>query len=134
MDGSRIRKKKLLIPKYPDTCERGLSGSPNECWLHTSDACEIKTWSLGLGAPLVAHNKEYQDFKIIYFVPKVDIYRYQLSSSLTFAVYATSCYTGVNNLGPVQVFEPPCCCKALTFSDSGKLSIKARQGNLVAVT
>ena len=34
-----------------------LSGSPNECWLHTCDACVITTWRLGLRAPLVARNK-----------------------------------------------------------------------------
>ena len=61
-------------------------------------------------------------------------HRYPLSSSLTFAVNTSSCYTSVNNLGPVQVLEPPCCGKALTFSNSGKLSIKTRQRNLVAVT
>ena len=33
-----------------------LSGSPNECWLHTSDPCVITTWRLGLWAPLVACN------------------------------------------------------------------------------
>ena len=33
-----------------------LSGSPNECWLHTCDACVITTWRLGLWAPLVARN------------------------------------------------------------------------------
>ena len=31
-----------------------LSGSPNECWLNTCDACVITTWRLGLWAPLVA--------------------------------------------------------------------------------
>ena len=33
-----------------------LSGIPNECWLHTCDACVITTWLLhvGLWAPLVA--------------------------------------------------------------------------------
>ena len=31
-----------------------LSGSPNECWLHTCRACVITTWRLGLRAPLVA--------------------------------------------------------------------------------
>ena len=35
-----------------------LSGSPNECWLHTCDACVIATWRLGLWAPLVACNIE----------------------------------------------------------------------------
>ena len=34
-----------------------LSGSPNECWPHTSDACVITTWKLGLWAPLVACKK-----------------------------------------------------------------------------
>ena len=34
-----------------------LSGSPNECWLHTCNACVITSWRLGLRAPLVAHNK-----------------------------------------------------------------------------
>ena len=33
-----------------------LSGSPNECGLHTCDACVITTWRLGLRAPLVARN------------------------------------------------------------------------------
>ena len=33
-----------------------LGGSPNECWLHTCDACVITTWRLGLRAPLVACN------------------------------------------------------------------------------
>ena len=32
------------------------SGSPNECWLHTCDACVLITWRLGLRAPLVAGN------------------------------------------------------------------------------
>ena len=31
-----------------------LSGSPNECWLNTCDACVIKTWTLGFWAPFVA--------------------------------------------------------------------------------
>ena len=31
-----------------------LSGSPNECWLHTCDACAITTWRLGLRAPILA--------------------------------------------------------------------------------
>ena len=31
-----------------------LSGSSNECWLHTCNACVITTWRLGLRAPLVA--------------------------------------------------------------------------------
>ena len=31
-----------------------VSGSPNEFWLHTRDACAITTWRLGLHAPLVA--------------------------------------------------------------------------------
>ena len=30
-----------------------LSGSPHECWLHTCNACIIKTWWLGLQAPHV---------------------------------------------------------------------------------
>ena len=30
---------------------------PNECWLHTYDACAITTWRLGLRAPLVARKK-----------------------------------------------------------------------------
>ena len=33
-----------------------LSGSPNECWLYTCDACVITTWRLGLRPPLVARN------------------------------------------------------------------------------
>ena len=36
-----------------------LSGSPNECWLHTCDACVITTWRLVLKAPLVARNNNY---------------------------------------------------------------------------
>ena len=32
------------------------SGRPNDCWLHTCDACVITTWRLGLRAPLVARN------------------------------------------------------------------------------
>ena len=35
------------------------SGSPNECWPHTRDACVITTRILGLRAPLVARNKSY---------------------------------------------------------------------------
>ena len=34
-----------------------LSGSPNECWLHTCDAYVITTWRLGLRAPLVTCKK-----------------------------------------------------------------------------
>ena len=37
-----------------------LSGSPNECWVHTCDACVITTWRLGLPAPLVARKKSVQ--------------------------------------------------------------------------
>ena len=33
-----------------------LSGSPNECWLQTCDACLITAWRLTLRAPLVARN------------------------------------------------------------------------------
>ena len=33
------------------------SGSSNDCWLHTCDACVITTWRLGLRAPFVARNK-----------------------------------------------------------------------------
>ena len=33
-----------------------LRGSPNECCLHTCDACVITTGRLGLWAPLVARN------------------------------------------------------------------------------
>ena len=32
-----------------------LSGSPNKCWLHMCNACVIKTWRLGLRAPLLTH-------------------------------------------------------------------------------
>ena len=41
----------LCIPFIP-------SGSPNECWLHTCDACVITTLRLGLRAPLVARNND----------------------------------------------------------------------------
>ena len=34
-----------------------LGGSPNECWLHTCNACVITSSRLGLRAPLVARNK-----------------------------------------------------------------------------
>ena len=34
-----------------------LSGSPNQCWLHTCDTCVMTTWRLGLRAPLVARNQ-----------------------------------------------------------------------------
>ena len=35
-----------------------LSGSPNECWLHTCDACIITTWRLEyLRAPLVTRKE-----------------------------------------------------------------------------
>ena len=34
-----------------------LSGGPKECWLHTCDACVIKTWRLGLRAPLAVCNE-----------------------------------------------------------------------------
>ena len=33
-----------------------LSGSLNECWLHTSDASVITTWRFGLWAPVVPRN------------------------------------------------------------------------------
>ena len=33
-----------------------LSGSLNECWLHTSDASVITTWRFGLRAPVVPRN------------------------------------------------------------------------------
>ena len=33
-----------------------LSGSPDECWLHTCNACIITTWRLVLWAPPVARN------------------------------------------------------------------------------
>ena len=34
------------------------SGSPNECWLHTCDACVTTTCRLALRAPLVARKKQ----------------------------------------------------------------------------
>ena len=57
-----------------------------------------------------------------------------LKNSLTFAVDASSCYTCVNYLGPVQILVPSCYCKALPFSNAGKYSIRTRQRNLVAIT
>ena len=33
-----------------------LGGNPNECWLHTCDACVITTWRLGLRATKGARN------------------------------------------------------------------------------
>ena len=41
-------------------------GSPNECWLHTNDACVIKTWRLWSWAPLVARNKTPENFAKIW--------------------------------------------------------------------
>ena len=41
-------------PGSPTPCKQALSGSPNECWLHTCDACIITIWRLELQAPLVA--------------------------------------------------------------------------------
>ena len=38
-----------------------LSGSPNECWLHTCDGCVITTWRLGWRAPLVACDNNNDD-------------------------------------------------------------------------
>ena len=35
------------------------SGGPNECWLRTFGAWVIKTWRLGLRAPLLAHKYSY---------------------------------------------------------------------------
>ena len=102
--------------------------------LATCDAFIITTWRLDYGLLLSPAIKNTKIARSCYFLPMVDIHRYQLSSSLTFAVNTSPCYTCVNNLGPVQVLEPPCCSKALTFSNSGKLSIKTRQRNLVAVT
>ena len=40
-----------------------LSGIPKECWLHTCDECVIKTWKLGLWAPLVARNYYFFHFQ-----------------------------------------------------------------------
>ena len=37
-----------------------LSGSPNECWLHTCDVRVIKE-RLGLQAPLVARNNSHEE-------------------------------------------------------------------------
>ena len=39
-----------------------LSGSPNECWPHTCDACVITTWRLGLRVPLVARNYHHHHY------------------------------------------------------------------------
>ena len=55
-----------------------------------------------------------------------------LKNSLTFAVDASSCYTCVNYLRPIQILVPSCCRKALPFSNAGKLSIRTRQWNLFA--
>ena len=41
-------------------------GSPNECWLHTNDACVITTWRLWSWAPLVARNKTSENFAKIW--------------------------------------------------------------------
>ena len=43
----------LCIPSF-------LSGSPNECWLHTCDACIITTWRLGLLATRGARISYYR--------------------------------------------------------------------------
>ena len=48
------RRSKLAWPKWVLCIPYILSGSPNEFWLHTCDACVITTWRLGLLAPLVA--------------------------------------------------------------------------------
>ena len=37
-------------PNAPDQIPFIPSESPNECWLHTCDACLITTWRLGLRA------------------------------------------------------------------------------------
>ena len=41
-----------------------LSESPNECWVHTCDACVITTWRLGLPAPLVAAKRVYRPLNV----------------------------------------------------------------------
>ena len=45
-----------------------LSGSPNECWLHTCDACVITSWRLGLRAPLVALNNYWRALGELAFI------------------------------------------------------------------
>ena len=42
-----------------------LSGSPNECCLHTCDACVIKTWRLGLRATRGARNKSIYSSTVV---------------------------------------------------------------------
>ena len=46
----------LGCPAGASAEERVLSGSLNECWPHTCDACVQTLWRLGLGVPVVARN------------------------------------------------------------------------------
>jgi len=50
------RRSKRAWPKCVLCIPYILSLSPNECWLHTSDACVIATWRLGLGTTRGARN------------------------------------------------------------------------------
>ena len=55
-----------LTGRYFELCI--LSGSPNECWLHTCSTYIITTWRLGLRAPLVARNNYFAKFLSAYFL------------------------------------------------------------------
>ena len=53
-----------------------LSGSPNECWLHTCDACVITNWRLGLRAPLVVRNKQTSKCPRVCQSPGINLHRF----------------------------------------------------------
>ena len=62
--------RKFHVTDGQHTCDQitrvqlhAITGSPNECWLHTCDACIITTWRLGLWALLVARNNYYLIFQ-----------------------------------------------------------------------
>ena len=60
--------RKVHVIDGPNMCDQGPNArdqmyipfilSPNECWLHTCDACVRATWRLGLRSLLVARNDD----------------------------------------------------------------------------
>ena len=78
IEGPNVRDRVTCVLCSPLT----LSGSPNECWLHTCHVCVIAPWRLGVWAPIFAHNdRSTCNFKsnwyseLLFFLPLLSTFK-----------------------------------------------------------